>query len=164
VIDGLRLGSYVLASIAMIEQYAPRGFQKEIFAAFRLVHMPVISIFTSVGVFAIENFIAINVFCQTVSCYRILGERKQMTKYEIAHMTLRKLLRVAIIYYPCWLIVYSILPWIGHGPVWEQALDGISSECDEWRQFLPTFFMVNNLIPFWTAVPFTGCFQDGWTF
>jgi hypothetical protein len=154
----------MFATIATLETFAPRGFQKEIFTAFQVVQTPLISFATSFGVFAIENFIAINVFCQTVSCYRILGERKQMTKKEIAHMTCRKFLRVAIIYYPCWLMVYSILPWVGHGPVWEQALDGESSECNEWRHFLPTFFMINNLIPFWSAVPFTGCFQEGWTF
>ena len=37
VIDGLKLFSYMFATIATLETYAPRGFQKELFTAFQVV-------------------------------------------------------------------------------------------------------------------------------
>ena len=37
-IDGIKLVSEILATIAMIEQWAPRGFEKELFTGFNIVH------------------------------------------------------------------------------------------------------------------------------
>ena len=75
---------------------------------------------------AMENFIAINVFCMTMKCFEIIDEKndgsKGLNKNEYVGMMLRKLGRIAIIYYPCWLMCYVIIPRMSDGPWYDRAL------------------------------------------
>ena len=110
---------------------------------------------------AMENFITINVFCLSLRCFQIIEAKNDgshgLTKSEYFALIMRKLGRIAIIYYPCWLICYVAIPRISDGPFYDRALSGMSDECLHFRDYWPTLFLVGNIFPD-KVVPFTGCY------
>ena len=137
-IDGLKMYSYLLASIYQVAYYIPEGFYLDLLSAQYMAQYYTISLFAQMT-YAIENFILINVFCSTLS---LLDRKKQLQVSELPALYLRKWLRLAVVYYPVWLLLYCCLPSLLRGPFASKGLKGM--ECNEtW----PTLLFLGNLVP-----------------
>jgi hypothetical protein len=66
---------------------------------------------------------------------------------------LRKLARLAIIYYPAWLLLYVYLPRIAEGPHWYFALLNSNEHCQGIQHTWPSILMIGNIVPH-KIVPF----------
>lgn len=75
--------------------------------------------------YAVDHFILVNVFLSTLS---LLRREEKLKLTELPRLYLRKWAKLALFYYPIWLMTYCIVPAIMDGPFSYTLLSGIE-EC-----------------------------------
>lgn len=157
-LDCFKLISFILCFLCQTAYVVPFNQINDIWSAVNNLNSFDVSIATSLFC-VVENFFTISVYLGTQKCIKAMRENN----FSIKRFYLVKVRRLAIIYYPVWLLLYVYLPRIAEGPSWYFALMNTNEHCRGIKNTWPTLLFMGNIIPH-EITPFKGCFQEAWPF
>lgn len=106
-----------------------------------------------------EMFIAISTFYFSYRLFQIAEAcNGRLSPLDVIKAYLRKLIRIAPVYWAIFLLTWGLYPRAGDGPNWYLS-ESLFETCHDmwWTKFL----MIGNIIP-WMTPDNSGCFFWGW--
>lgn len=156
--DGIKVFSYLVCTIGQAASCLLITWFYNIFNVFSVLRS-IIACPIAMSNIAVEVFFFVSAFFTTYRCIMIMNAQDSvLTIGDYFKIILRKFIRLAPVYYTCWLFLWAATPNVVTGPLSYLAANNMISCSTDW---VATLFMAGNIfVP--NMVINQGCYQSSW--